>query len=236
MKLKSIVLAGIAAMISVASFAQTADEIVSKHVEALGGADKIKAISSIKMMGSLNAGGNKLPVTIQIVDGKAFKVEFTAMGMTGYQIVTNTKGWSFMPFGGQKKAEPMTDDDVKKSQNSLDIFDDLVAYKEKGSTIESLGKDDVEGTECLKIKLTLKTGKEKTFYLASDTYLILKEVEKSTINGAEVEQSTMLSNYKKTGDVMIPYTMLVSSQGEITFTTIEINPKIDPSTFEVTAK
>jgi hypothetical protein len=63
--------------------------------------------------------------------------------------------------------------------------------------------------------------------------LTLKQVEKTTVNGAEIEQSTMLSNYKKISDVMLPFTMTSSIQGEITFTTIEINPKIDASTFEV---
>ena len=236
MKRKNVLTVIIASILAITSFAQTSDEIVNKHLEAVGGIEKIKSVTSIKMSGNLNAGGNKLPVSIQINDGKAFKVEFTAMGMTGYQIITNSKGWSFMPFGGQKKPEPMTEDDVKKSQDNLDIFDALIFPKEKGNIVESLGKEELDGTECLKVKVTLKSGKEKTFYLATDTYFILKEIEKTTVNGAEIEQSTLLSNYKKISGVMLPYTMTNNVQGEITFTTIEINPKIDTSIFEVINK
>ena len=37
-------------------------------------------------------------------------------------------------------------------------------YKAKGSKIELVGKDDMEGTEVYKLKLTTKDGKEKTMF------------------------------------------------------------------------
>ena len=233
MKSKNTFLGLLALLICSFTFAQSIDDIVNKHIEALGGADNIKKVSSIKMLGNINAGGTQIPVTVYLVNGKSFRVEFTASGMTGYQIITNSKGWNFMPFGGQKQPEPMTDDDVKKNQDNLDVFDELVFYKEKGNAVESLGKEDIEGTECFKLKVTLKSGKEKTFYLATDNYLILKKVEKATVNGAEMEVSEVLSNYKKIGDVNLPYTIANSMQGQVDFSSIEVNPKIDPSVFEV---
>lgn len=227
-------------MLAISSFsvvsAQSIEEIHNKHVAALGGADQIKAVKSVKMSGGINANGMKIPVTIQILNGKGFKVEFTAMGMTGYQIVNNTKGWNFSPFQGQTKPEPMTEDDVKKSQDDLEIFNDFIDYAAKGNSAENLGKDDVEGTECFKIKVTLKSGKEKTLYIATDNYLVLKETEKTTVNGADIEISTMYSNYKKVGNVLFPHTMNISVQGEISFDTIEINPTLDAKTFEVSGK
>jgi hypothetical protein len=227
-------------MLAITSFttvcAQSLEEIHTKHVAALGGSDQIKAVKAVKMSGGMNANGMKIPVAIQILNGKGFKVEFTAMGMTGYQIVNNTKGWNFSPFQGQTKPEPMTEDDVKKSQDDLEIFNDFIDYSAKGNTAEFLGKDDIEGTECFKIKVTLKSGKEKTLYIASDNYLVLKETEKTTVNGADIEISTMFSNYKKVGAVLFPHTMNISVQGEISFDSIEVNPAIDAKTFEVGRK
>ena len=157
-----------------ASFAQTADEIAKSYLDAKGGADKIKAINDLTMTGNLTINGIKIPLTIKVVNGKAMRVDFSFNGMTGYQIITETQGWNFNPFQGQTAAEPMTDDDVKSSQDQLDATDDLLDYAAKGSTVEYLGKDDVEGTEAHKLKITFKSGKEKTMFISTADYVLLK--------------------------------------------------------------
>ena len=47
---------------SVAVFAQNADEIISKYITTIGGADKLKAIKGIKMEMTANAQGMEIPV------------------------------------------------------------------------------------------------------------------------------------------------------------------------------
>ena len=39
----------------------------------------------------------------------------------------------------------------------------LIDYKAKGHTVELLGKDKVEGTDCYKLKVTLKNGDVRTY-------------------------------------------------------------------------
>jgi hypothetical protein len=214
--------------------AQTADEIIQKHITAIGGADNWKKIKSIKMIGSMSAQGAELPISIVIVPGKAQRVEFTMSGMTNYQIVTNKEGWSYFPIGGQQKPEAMTADDVKESQESLDL-QPLIDYKTKGCTATFLGKDDVEGTECFKLKLAYKSGKEETMYFDATSYYHIRSVQKLKANGQEMEQTANYSNFQKLPEGVVYPMSIDEGQGTVVVKTVEINKPVDESIFKPAA-
>src|SRR5579864_7872556 len=85
--------------------AETADEIVNKHIDAIGGRDAWKKINSIRMSGTVTAQGTEVTVTFTAVHGKGVRQDVSLMGMNGYNFVTPTEGWSYMPFAGQQKPE-----------------------------------------------------------------------------------------------------------------------------------
>ena len=106
--------------------AQTADEIIQKHITAIGGADNWKKINTVKMSATSSANGTEIPITLTIQQGKGMKVEFTFSGMTGYTIITDKTGWNYNPFGGSTKAEVIPEEAVTQSQDQLDIQGALV--------------------------------------------------------------------------------------------------------------
>lgn len=185
------------------SFAQTADEIIAKHIEAIGGADNWKKVNSMVMSGSMSMQGMEIALTRTVVHQAGFKNEISVMGMTGYQILTPTEGWNFMPFNGQTTPEPMTLDDVKEAQNELDAQGGVVNYAEKGHTLEYIGKEEVDGTECHKLKMIYKNGKSETMYLDPSTYYVVKSVAVQKGNGQEVEVTTTFSNYEKLAEGIV---------------------------------
>jgi hypothetical protein len=215
-------------------FSQTADEIIKKHVEAVGGKDNWAKVKSLKMECTMKAQGADIKTTIVQVDKKAMRQDVTVMGMNGYNIITNTEGWSFMPFAGQTKAEPMTADDVKSAQEGLYLQDDFITYKELGKKLEYIGKDDVDGTDCYKLKMIDKDGQETTFYLDADSYYTIKQTQKIKANGKETEATTFYSNFKKLPEGIV-YAMNISGgYGQTEVVKLEINPKIDEAIFKPT--
>src|SRR6201997_597558 len=100
-------------------FSQNLEEIVKKHIEAIGGKENWAKVKSIKMESSMKANGAEIKMTMYQVDKKAMRQNIALMGMEGYSILTNTEGWTYMPFQGQTKPEAMTADDVKKGQDGL---------------------------------------------------------------------------------------------------------------------
>jgi len=217
---------------SVAASAQSAEDIVKKHLDAIGGEANWKKLNSLKMVGSMSMQGMEMPITLTTVQDKAMRMDLSIMGTTNYQILTKTEGWAFFPIQQQQKPEPMTPEQVKESQDQLDIQDDLVDYKAKGSKIEFLGKDDMEGTEVLKLKLTDKGGKEKTLFFDASNFYIIKESQKMQADGKEEEVATVFSNFQKLPEGIVFPMTIESPQGPITFKSIEVNPKIDDSIFK----
>jgi hypothetical protein len=225
------------AILSLASstlFSQTLDEIVNKHVEAIGGKDNWAKVKSLKMENTLKANGAEIKITIYQIDKKASRQNIALMGMEGYSILTNTEGWTFMPFQGQTKPEAMTADDVKKAQDGLNLQDEFITYKELSKKLELIGKDDVDGTECFKLKMIDKDATETTYYIDPSNYYVIKETQKMTVNGKEMENSTTYGNYKKLPEgVVYPYS-IASNWGEAEVTNLTINPKIDEALFKPT--
>jgi outer membrane lipoprotein-sorting protein len=214
--------------------AQSADEIVKNHINAIGGADNWKKVNSMVMEASVSAGGADVPVTISRVHNKAMKQEFTVMNMTGYTIITNDAGWNFNPFQGQTKPEPMTADDLKVGQDGLDLQGELLDYAAKGHKIELLGKEDVDGTECYKLKLTRKSGRESTYYIDPKTWYCIRESSKVTVNGQEVAQTVNMSNFTKLPEgIVMPLTMENGmAPAPITISKVSVNPTIADTVFK----
>ncbi len=100
--------------------AQTADEIVGKHVDAIGGLDNWKKVTSIKRDGSVNVQGTDVTVTVTILNGKGARQDISAGGTTGFVIITPTAGWSFLPFQGQSETEALPAESLKDRQEGLD--------------------------------------------------------------------------------------------------------------------
>src|SRR5260370_654495 len=63
--------------------------------------------------------------------------------------------------------------------------------------IELFGKDDVDGTECYKIKMTDKNAQETTFYIDPTNFYVIKQTQKIKADGKEIEASTTYGDYKK---------------------------------------
>ncbi len=90
--------------------------------------------------------------------------------MTAVQAYDGSVGWQIQPFGGKKDPELMGEDDLRDLLLDADFDGPLVDYKEKGSTVEYLGHDMVDGDDALRLKITLKNGDIIYDYLDPDTF------------------------------------------------------------------
>jgi hypothetical protein len=230
---KMILLALLASMSIFYVQGQTLDEIIDKYVAALGGKEKLLALNTAVMEGAMNFNGQDIKVKISQANYKAQRVDISFGGVSGYIIQTRDSGWQYLPFQGQQKAEPMPQDVIKETVDALDIQGPLLNYKEKGHSVELLGKDDVDGTECFKIKLISKSGLEQTLYIDPVNYYIIKSTTKTHAAGKEAVQTQTFSNYKKLDSgYVFPFSASGFGPGELTFTKIEVNPPLDESIFK----
>lgn len=217
--------------VQLSAFAQTADEILEKHFAAIGGKEKLAQIHSIKMAGKMNWGnGMEIPTTTYILQDKGFRSEMSLQGKTSTSAIDgNGKGWFVSAFGTNKEAQPLAPDAVKQMQSVLDITGELYNYKEKGHTVEYVGKDDFEGSEVYKLKVTRKDGIVSYHFIDSDTYYDLKVVERMKTADKEERRETQFADFRTTSfGVVMPYNI-----GGSETTSIEVNVPIDESIFKM---
>ncbi len=211
--------------------AQTVDDVINNHIKAIGGKENLQKITNVILEGSLSVQGAEIEVTITQVNNKLSRQDINAMGMTGFAFMTEKEGWTYMPFQGMQKPEPKTEDEVKESQSDLDVNGPLVDYTAKGHKVELVGKEDVEGTECYKIKVKLAGGKEQAFYIDPASNMIVRIKETRKFNGKEVEMTTDYSDYKEVEGVKMPFS--ISQQyGTILISGIKVNQAIPESLYK----
>jgi len=219
-------------MMTVTTQAQNIDDILNKHSIAIGGLDNWAKVKTMKMEMVMKMQGMEIQVAATQVNCTAMRTDITALGMNGYSIITKTNGWNFMPFNGQTKPEPITEDALKSSQDELCFVDKMLRYKETGDKIEYLGTDNVDGTECHKLKLTDTQGKESTYFLDADTYLLTKKTVKVTVNGQVIENSATMGNYQKLAEGIVMAMSTTTGPGEIEIKKVTVNPEVDESIFK----
>jgi hypothetical protein len=205
----------------------SADIVINKYIEAIGGKEKLESIRTIYMEGTLNIRGQKAISKTWIINNKESRNESTINGFTNWSIVRNDSAWSYNPRRGQKFPEPWPADRIKTSQSGLDIQGTLVDYKKKGYTIEYKGIDQIEGSDVFKIEEKLNESVTKTFYIDLDSYLIIRVRTKSTTKNRVNYSNTDYSNYQKTKDgYMFPMQM-----AELKYTIVTVNPDINEALF-----
>ena len=228
-------------------FSQTAEDVIGKYAEAMGGPEKLKSMKSIYMEGvSVGPNGAEITSKTYRVQNKLYRQDID-FGMGSFTIlVTDKEGWFSNPRNGGA-FEAMTPEAVTAQQNELDCAGALVDYAGKGHTVELTGNETIDGTECYKIKLTLTSGKVINYFIENKNWHIIRISSKSTGGmfgggqrgggGADVEVNTNFSDYKKTADgFLFPMTITRAGMGGRDMSTniekVEVNKEVDPKLFK----
>lgn len=240
---KSFLLTAIAAVaVSFSAFSQTADEIIAKHLEVRGGADKLKGITSLVQENSLSVQGMDIPVKISTLTGKGYRFELEVMGNQMVTVLDGDKGWLVVPsmMGGSGSPEDMPADQLKGAKSQLDPTNGLLSYKDAGTTIELVGKEKVNGADAFNLKITTKDNAVSNLYIDATTYLISKTVSTATQAGQTFTQEMFMSNYKDVNGIKFAHTVEMTSPmgGTMTMNTnkVTVNGPVDEAIFKKPAK
>jgi hypothetical protein len=212
--------------------AQTADEVIEKHIEAIGGKDAWKKVISLEIDGILTLPDTDVNVTLIQLDGKGMRQNISIQGVVGYQIVTPTAGWTFLPFQGQTEVNTMSQEDVKLAQNELDVHPSLLEYAEKGHVAELAGTESIGGSDCFKVFLILNSGNRETFYIDSRNYYLVRTITKQIVNGREEDIETNYSDFEKIPEGLVIAKAITFPYGTMAIKKVEVNSPVDENVFK----
>jgi len=193
---------------------KTADEVIAKYVEAIGGRTKLDAIKTIRMTGkAIVQGGIEVPMVMEIKRPSKARVDSTFQGMTITQAYDGATGWFVMPFSGNTNPEKMPPDQVKRMESQADFEGPLVDYKKKGHTVEFAGTDEVEGTSVYKLKVNKKDGDVEQHFIDKEHYLPVSMKTKTEVQGTEMEIEVSFGDYKEVSGVIMPHSVSQKAGG-----------------------
>jgi hypothetical protein len=226
------------ALLIPAARAQTVDEIIAKNVEALGGMDKLQSVKSLRSTATLKMGSFQAAVESENKRPDKIRQEFILQGLAQVSAYDGKTGWQVNPFQGRKDPELLSADDTKSLQVDADIDGPVVNYKQKGSVAGLMGHDSVEGTDCYKIRLTLKNGDVRIYYLDADTYMVIKLETQTIMRGSLQERETYYGDYEKVNGIYYPFSSESAQKDQpdrvqVTVDKIEVNVPLDDSRFAV---
>ncbi len=256
----------------------SAAQIVEKNVAARGGLQAWRAVQTLSMAGKMGVGGNQratltappqpsprsdrqgiilpkrpveevqLPFLMELERGRKTRIELQLKGQTAVQVLDGTNGWKVRPWLNRYVIEPYTANEMKIASRQSDLDGYLVDYAAKGTRIELVGMEQVEGNECYKLKLTLKDGDTFHVWIDAKTFLETKmEGQPRRLDGTEHPVELFYRDYRPVNGLLIPFvletrvlpvakTMMGFKDPavpveKIILDKVVVNPKLDDSRF-----
>jgi hypothetical protein len=214
------------------------DEILERHVQALGGRDKIDAIHSVIQHLEYREGSFVIPDAFvarmrpyykTIGDPKNLKVDVNE----GY----DGSAWEYYSDPGV--VIRTVGAAAAAARHGIEIVDSLVDSKVLGTQVELSGKESFEGKPAYKVHVTLADGFEKDLFVDPDSFLIVGDRRSAKIHafGEPVRSENRIGDYRAAGGVLFPFAITeieIATGRELNSNvvqSIEVNKPLDPSFF-----
>lgn len=216
--------------------AQTADEIIGKYLDAIGGKDKLSKITSLYVESTIDVMGSQGTIKSTTLNGKGMRQDIDIMGSVITSCYTDKGGWSVNPMAGSTTAEPMPETQYNSGKDGIFIGGQLINYAEKGYKAELIGNETVANVNAFKIKITQPDSSSAVYYFDPNTYYMIRSVQQAEMQGQMSDNIITFSDYKQTDGLTMPYKLEMDMAGgqflmEMIITKAELNVPVEESIF-----
>ncbi len=232
-----------AALLAIQAQAQTADDIIEKHLAAVGGRAALAKLQTRTSSGTVTVStqGAELAGTVDVYlkapnkSRSYIKIDMSQFGAGEMVVDQRCDGQAAFVSNSIQGDQELTGDQLQGMLNQT-FPSSLLNYKDAGAKLELQGKDKVGTRDAFVILYTPKAGTPAKQYYDAENYMLLRSVSKMNVPelGGEVEQTTDVSDYRDVDGIKLPFkTTVVSSMQTISITLnkIEHNKPIDDTMF-----
>jgi hypothetical protein len=230
------VLALAAILLAGSASAQTADEIISNYIKAIGGKEKLSKLTSVYTEATIDAMGMQGTVKTTQLNGKGQRQDIDIAGAVITNCFNDKGGWSINPMAGSTTAESMPDAQYNQGKDQILIGAPMINYAEKGYKVELVGSDSVAHKAVFKLKLTSPTNNTSVYCFDKSTFFIVQSTTQSEMQGQTIENVLTFSDYRDTGGYFVPYKIDMDMAGgqftmSMTVTKVELDKQVDETIF-----
>lgn len=222
--------------------AQSADDIIEKHLAALGGREALGKLTSRHATGTVTISSQagdlsgsietfaKVPNKTRVL----MKLDLSAMGggeVVVEQLFDGTSGYTLNSMQGDSEITGTQLDNMRNGAFPTA----MLRYKEAGTKIELLPREKVAGKDAIVLLVTPKTGSVSRLFLDPETYLTIRTVAKiAAPQVGEIEQTNEVSDYRTMDGVKVPFRLSNSNPLQtltVVLKSVEHNVPIDDAMF-----
>jgi hypothetical protein len=182
--------------------AQSAENIIERHIKALGGRKALQAVSSVRVTGSVTrSGASAQPGDFlwQMRAPGSFYVE-TRIGEAHRVEACNGKsGWVEDTAGGLRTLTGR--EQARARAAALYRNDHFLNYKKEKTKVQLLGRETLAGRPVFALEMTTHSGLQRKLYLDAESYLLLKDEEEREDGREEI----FFGDYRTVDGVKEPY-------------------------------
>jgi len=239
----ALALLALATLWSTPALAQTADEIIEKHLAASGGRAALGKLTSRTMSGSitLTTPVGELAGTIE-VHSKApnksrtlVKLDLSALG--GGQVVSDQRfdgatGYVLDSFNGNREITGSQLDTLRNGSFPTPLLN----YRDSGGAVALADREKVGAGDAYVIQLTPKAGPVVRLFIDTGSFMLVKSAVKVDVPqlGGEIEQVVEFSDFRDVDGIKVPYAVRSTNPAQTivaTTATVTHNAEIDDSSF-----
>lgn len=215
---------------------QTADEIIGKYIDAIGGKDKLAKITSVYTESTIDVMGSQGTLKSTTLNGKGMRQDIDIMGSTITSCYTDKDGWSINPMTGSSTAEPMPETQYKSGKDQIFIGGQLFNWAEKGYKAELIGTDTVAKVNAFKVRITLPDSTSSVYCFDPNTFYMIQSIQQAEMQGQMMENIITYSDYKATDGFSMPYKLELNMANgqftmDMTVTKADLNIPVDEAIF-----
>lgn len=222
--------------------AQTVDEVIEKHLAALGGRAALAKLDSRFMVGTftLSTPGGDVAGPIEVLNQRPNKartlinLDLSALGAGAVRIDQRFDGTDGYVLDSMQGDRPIGGSQLETMRSSI-FPTQYLDYKERGATVELKGKEKIGERDAYQLVFTSKGGSPVRQYFDAETFLPVRIVMNVEVPGmGMLDQTSDFSDMREVDGVKVPFLVKSSSAVQsfsITVTRVEHNGTVDQTLF-----
>lgn len=222
--------------------ADVLDDIVSRALLALGGAEHLRASQARLTVGKISFdGGGANPFTVEQKRPNRLHMEIYFPTGVLVRAYDGVQGWQASPFAERRDPETMSVEDTRNIAEQAEFDDPLLDWRARGSRLELVGKEPLEGRGAYRIRVTARSGLVQELLIDSETHLRVGWEGARSVNGALMMLRSTFADYRTIAGIQFPFRISSRTQGnenhqEIVITRVELDTPIDDARFALPPK
>jgi outer membrane lipoprotein-sorting protein len=225
-----------------ASYAQTADEIITKSLQVRGGKTMFKNLKTLSFNAKISIKGQLVTMQAYVQYPKKLRVELkNPIGEVVTTVFDGKKGWVIKD--QEIKLFPEGSYSILRAQIDSQIgffYKNLYNYKKRKIALELAGEGETRNTPVYKVKITDPDKTEWIFYISKDRYFDIRYDLLKDINGNKQNSSFHIKNFVPASGYYFASGADIysnnSETGSVNFSDISVNPKFNKSLFIIPNK